>query len=342
MDLSLLERLSNAFGVAGREDEVRKIVREELKTLCDEVWVDNLGSVIGHKKGSSPRVVIDAHIDEVGFMINHIDKEGFVRVLPVGGVDQRVFYSQQVKIFGKRQIKGVVGSTPPHLTRGKGSELDRVPAIEDCFIDTGLSAEEVFKNLSIGDYAVFDTDFFDNGESVFGKAFDDRVGVFAMLEGLRTALSFSADLYFVGAVQEEMGVKGASASSFSVAPDVAIALEGTIANDCPGVPEEKRLAKQGEGPELRIMDRTMLADRDLVDYISALGKKRGIPHQLVVKKAGSTNARVYQIARAGVKVAAISCPVRYIHSPIGIALKTDVEAMVLLVKAIVEEIGDFR
>ncbi len=342
MDFSLLERLSNAFGIAGREDEVREIVKGKLETLCDEVWVDNLGSVIGHKKGSSPRVAIDAHIDEVGFMVNYIDKEGFVRVLPVGGVDQRVFYSQRVKIFGKRVVRGVVGSIPPHLARGKKIESDKFPEIEDCFIDTGLPAEEVFANVRIGDYVGFDSVFFDNGESIFGKAFDDRIGVFAMIEGLKAAKSISTDLYFVGAVQEEMGVKGASASAFGVAPDVAIALEGTIANDCPGVPEEKRLARHGLGPELRIMDRTMLADRGLVDYISALGEKRGIPHQLVVKKAGSTDARAYQIARAGVKAAAISCPVRYIHSPVGIAHKADVEAMVSLVAAIIEEIGNFK
>ncbi len=341
MDFSLLEKLSNAFGVAGKEDQVREIVREELEIICDEVWVDNLGSVIGHKKGASPRVVIDAHIDEVGFMVSHIDNEGFVRVLPVGGVDPRVFYSQRVKIFGKKVIRGVVGSIPPHLTRGKKADLDRVPEIEDCFIDTGLIPEEVFKNISIGDYAGFDSVFFENEESVFGKAFDDRLGVFTMIEGLREAKSCSADLYFVGAVQEEMGVRGATASAFGVAPDIAIALEGTIANDCPGVPEPKRLAKQGKGPELRLMDRTMLSDRRLVNYISSLAERRRIPHQLVVKRAGSTDARAYQVARAGIRAAAISCPVRYIHSPMGIARKRDIEAMTSLVAAIIEEIGNF-
>jgi len=342
MDFSLLERLSNAFGISGREDEVREIVKEELKGLCDEVWVDNLGSVIGHRKGSPPRLVLDAHIDEVGFMVNHIDKEGFVRVLPVGGVDQRVFYAQRVKIFGRKLIKGVVGSTPPHLTRGQQSELGRVPEIEDCFIDTGLPRDVVLKNVRVGDYVGFDSHFFDNGESLFGKAFDDRIGVFAMIEGLKAAKESSADLYLVGAVQEEIGVRGASASAFSVAPDLAIALEGTIANDCPGVPQEKRLARHGLGPELRIMDRTMLADRDLVDYISTLGDKRGIPYQLIVKKAGSTDARAYQIARAGVKAAAISCPVRYIHSPVGIARQADVAATVSRVTAVIEEIGEMR
>jgi putative aminopeptidase FrvX len=342
MDFSLLEKLSNAFGISGKEDEVRQIVKEEFEALCDEVYIDNLGSVIGHKKGPSPRIVIDAHIDEIGFIVNHIDKEGFVRVLSVGGVDQRVFYSQRVRIFGKQLIRGVVGSTPPHLTRGKESESDKVPSIEDCFIDTGLPPKKVLENVSIGDYVGFDSVFFDNGASVCGKAFDDRVGIFSIIEGLKATKSSSADLYLVGAVQEEMGLRGASASAFGVAPDVAIALEGTVANDCPGVPEEKKLAKQGKGPELRIMDRRMLADRNLVNFISKIGKKRGIPHQFVVKKVGSTNAAAYQIARAGIKVAAISCPVRYIHSPMGIARKADIEAMVSLVAAIIEEIGDFR
>ncbi|OQX89342.1 MAG: hypothetical protein B6D65_03665 [candidate division Zixibacteria bacterium 4484_93] len=343
MNISLLERLSNAFGVSGCEDEVAEIVRDEFANFCDDVHTDRFGSVIGHKKGNGPVVVFDAHMDEVGFMVKHIDSEGFIRVVPVGGIDQRVFFAQSVKIFGKETIFGVVGSIPPHLTReGREHLRGAVPEIEDCFIDTGLPADEVKSIVSVGDYVVFDTKFRQQKGVFFGKGFDDRAGLFAMIEGAKLANRFSADIYFVGAVQEEMGLRGASASALALNPDIAIALEGTIANDIAGVPVHKRFAHQGKGPEVRFADRRMLADRRLVRFISDVAKSRDIPHQIVVKRVGSTNAAVYQLSAGGAKAAAVAAPVRYIHSPVGIVQKLDIEAMVALVAALIEEIGNFK
>ena len=336
MNWELLKELSDASGVSGHEEAVAKIARREFGRLTDDVTTDAVGNVIAHIEGNGPVVELDAHSDEVGFIVSHIDAEGFIRVIPLGGIDPRVFYAQRVIIHGKRAIRGVVGAAPPHLTRGKESERDRSVPIEDAFIDTGLSSEEVLTSVSIGDIVTFDSICTDLGESFVGKAFDDRAGLFAIIEGARAVRHFSCDLYLVAAVQEERGLRGAQCAAFSVAPDIAIALEGTIANDLPGTPPHKRLATQNRGPELRIVDGRVIADRGLVDYLGKLAEKRNIPHQLVVKSAGTTNATAIQTSRGGVRVAAISMPVRYIHGPNGIIRKSDIEQSVKLVAAFLE------
>jgi endoglucanase len=337
MNVELLKKLSESTGVPGYEDEVRDVVKKEFEHICDEVKIDKLGSVIGHKRGDNKlKVALDAHIDEVGFMVSHIDKNGFIRVKPMGGIDKRVFYAQKIKVLGKKTIIGIVGSTPPHILK---KQEDKMPDIEECFIDTGLSPEKVKELVSIGDIAVFASEFYESGDSFIGKAFDDRLGVFTMIEALKNAKRVSCDLWLVASTQEEYGLRGAAATSYSVNPEIVIAIEGTIANDVPGVSKEKLLAVQGQGPELRLMDRGMVADRALVNFITNIAKKYRIRYQLVVKKVGSTNAAVYQLSRGGKRVCVISHPVRYIHSPYGIVKKSDVDSVIKLTAAVIEKIG---
>ncbi|MBN2543458.1 M42 family metallopeptidase [bacterium] len=344
MDISLLEKLSDLTGVSGYEEKIRELVKEQLKRYTDDIKVDNLGNLIAHiPGGKKPRVELDAHTDEVGFMVNHIEENGFLRILPIGGIDPRLVYGQRLKIFGKTEIIGVVGSVPPHLyrdTQQKGKE--QTTPIEDLFVDVGLPKDKVKEIINIGDIATFDTKFVDLGDSVCGKAFDDRMGLFVILQALEKAKKIDCDLYIVGAVQEEFGLRGAKPAAFRINPDIAIAVEGTIANDIPGVPGRKSLSHLGGGASIRLSDRLMLTSRDLADFLISLAKNKSITHQVIVKRVGSTNAAVIQLVREGVKVAAISVPCRYVHSPQSIANKSDIENTIELIAEFIQNASKFK
>lgn len=342
MNWELLKELCDTPGVPGHEQAVAEIMRREFAELTDDVATDPMGNVIAHIRGDGIRVALDAHTDEVGCIVSHVDDRGFIRVMPLGGIDPRVFGAQRVVVHGKRRLQGVVGSVPPHLTRGKESDRDRSVPIEDSFIDTGLSGEEVRETVRVGDIVTFDSSLTDTGDAFIGKAFDDRAGLFAMVEAVRAAERITCDLFLVAAVQEERGLRGTGCAAFSVEPDVAIAIEGTFANDVPGVPSHKQLATQEKGPELRLVDGRLIADRGLVSFFEKLARERDIPHQLIVKSAGTTNATAIQTSRAGVRVAAVSMPVRYIHSPAGLLRKTDIQETVRLLSAFLENASDLE
>ncbi len=336
MNWPLLIELCDTPGAPGHEESIAKIAHREFSKFTDDVTIDSVGNVIAHIHGDGLKVALDAHSDEVAFIVSHVDKEGFIRVIPLGGIDPRVFTAQRVVVHGKTLLRGVVGSIPPHLTKGKEAERDRSVPIEDSFIDTGLPAAKVHELVKIGDIVTFDSPTTDIGEAFIGKAFDDRAGLFAMIEAVRSAKRIACDLFLVAAVQEERGLRGAECAAFSVAPDVAIAIEGTFANDVPGTPTYQRLACHDRGPELRIVDGRVIADRGLVAFLDELAAEREIPHQLIVKSAGTTNATAIQTSRGGVRVAAVSMPVRYIHSPTGIIKKGDIEQSVKLIAAFLE------
>ncbi|MCK5833198.1 M42 family metallopeptidase [bacterium] len=336
MNWKLLKELCDAPGAPGHEEPVAQIVRREFATLTDDVHTDAVGNVIAHIEGKGIKVALDAHTDEVAFIVTHIDNEGFIRVIPLGGIDPRVFTAQRVIIHGAQRLTGVVGSIPPHLTRGREADRDKSVPIPDSFIDTGLPSQKVHELVSIGDIVTYDSSLIDLGNAFVGKAFDDRAGLFAIIEGLRMAKKVACDLYLVAAVQEERGLRGAQCAAFSVAPDVAIAVEGTFANDVPGIPTYRRLATQNKGPELRIVDGRVIADRGLVRFLGEIAEQAKIPHQFIVKSAGTTNATTIQTSRGGVRVAAISMPVRYIHSPTGMIQKSDIEQSIKLVAAFLE------
>jgi len=341
MNWQLLKKLCDTPGLPGAEDKIRDIVRREFSTLTSEIEVDAIGNIIAHIPGDGPRLMLDGHMDEVGFMVSHIDKSGFIKVISLGGIDPRVFYAQRLVIWGKEPVIGIVGAVPPHLTRNDKSSRDTATPIEDCFIDTGFSAEKVFDLVKIGDLVTFDRECIETDETLIGKAFDDRAGIFMMLEGAKMAKNFGCDLYLVGTVQEESGLKGASTAAFGIEPDIAVSLEGTVANDIPGAPENKKFAHQGNGPEIRLSDGAFIADRKWSFFILELAEKANIPHQIMVKKVGGTNAARIQLIRTGVKTTALSVPVRYIHSPQGIVRKSDLEAGVKLVAKIIESADEF-
>lgn len=345
MDFKLLTELTQTPGVSGREERVRTLMAAEFARLKLETKTDAMGSLIGHLPGKGPRVALMAHMDEIGFLVSKIEAEGFIRVMAVGGVDARVFGAQQVIVHGRLDLPGVVGSVPPHLLKkGEGAEHKEALAIEESFIDLGLPAEKVASLVAVGDPVTFATRSWENETSFFGKALDDRVGLFVMLEALRNARKVDCDLVLIASTQEEYGLRGAGPAVFAASPQIAVALEGTVASDTPGLKLPANICKtaQGNGPEIRLTDRGMIADRALADFLVESAGASAIPYQVIVKNMGTTDATAGQVAAAGAKVCAVSVPTRYIHAPMGIVRKSDVAHTISLLIAFLERAGEFN
>lgn len=339
MNIKLLKQLCETPGLPGAEDLVKDIIKKEFKKLTKEVSEDVMGNIIAHIPGKGPKVVVDAHTDEVGFMVNHVDKRGFVRVTSLGGMDPRVFYGQRLIIYGKKKLVGMVGAIPPHISKSGNNK--EVPEIEECVIDLGLSADKVQKLVSVGDVVSFYPPFEETEDAVISKAIDDRVGLFVMLEALRRKPKLGCDLYLTATVQEEAGLRGARIIVPVVEPDFVIALEGTVAMDLPGIPEHKTLANVEKGPEIRLLDRFLVAHRPFSYYLMDVAKKKKIPCQVTVKNAGSTNATAMQVTGKGSRAAVVSVPTRYLHSPSSIAYKSDIEHTIKLIAHVLEDIKNF-
>lgn len=334
MNMKLLKTLCEAPGLPGAEGPVKKIVRKEFLKLTKEVTEDALGNIIAHIPGKGPKLVLDAHTDEVGFMVNHVDSRGFLRLTSLGGMDPRVFYGQRLTVWGKKPLLGVIAAMPPHISKtGNNKE---VPEVEDCVVDLGLEAKKVHGLVSIGDVVSFDAPFEETEDAIISKAIDNRIGLFVMLEALKKKPKLKCDLYLTATVQEEVGLRGARVIVPVYEPDYVIALEGTVAMDLPGISEYKTLANILKGPEIRLSDRFLVAHRPFSYFIMDTAKKKKIPYQVTVKKAGSTNATAMQVTGKGSKAAVVSVPVRYLHSPNSIAYKTDIEDTIKLIYSLLE------
>ncbi len=345
MNTKLLKKLCDTPGVPGDEGRVRDLTVSELRKYTKDITVDTLGNVIARIGGKGPRLVLDAHTDEVGFMVSHIDDGGFVRAHALGGIDPRVFYGQRLVIHGKKPLQAMVAAIPPHIS--KTSADKSVPEVEDCVLDLGLGADKVKKYVQIGDTVTFDTELVETEDAVISRSIDDRVGIFIILEALKIVsraggkMKPTCDLLVTATVQEEAGLRGSRIITPVYEPEFVVALEGTVAMDLPGVPKHKSLANVGAGPEIRFSDRFFVADREFSFFIKKIADKKKIPSQMTVKKTGGTNATAMQVTGKGSKAAVVSVPTRYLHSPSSIAYKSDIEATIKLIAGIVEGIGGF-
>ena len=326
----LLEKLSMAHGPSGYEGDVRNIIKEEIRPYVDEIKVDLMGNIIAHKKGNGPKVLLDAHMDEVGFIITKYNEDGTLKFASLGGVNAKVAPCKVVYI-GKNKIKGVIGLKPIHLQSAK--ERTSALSYDDYCIDIGSnSKEETKKSIALGDYAIFDTVFGEFGDGLLkGKAFDDRVGCAVLIEALKE--NYNCDLYAAFTVQEEVGDRGAFISSYEVQPDIGLALEGTICADVANVPKHLRATEIGKGPAISMMDRTSIFDRELTEKIMQVAEDSNIPYQRRRATAGGNDAGAMVSTGVGAKVATISVPCRYIHSSVSVISKDDFENTTKLVKA---------
>lgn len=338
MNTELLKQLVEAHGISGREDGVRAIVMDAMKPLVDEMRVDAMGNVIGHRKGNGQTsAIIMAHMDEIGFLVSHVDDQGFLRVLPVGGWDPRTMIAQRVMVHGRRELPGVFGIPKPiHVMTEE--DLKRPLKISDFYIDLGLPAAQVKELVEVGDWVTMWEDMVEIGDMVSCKTFDDRVGVYVMLEALRQARGSTADIYAVASVQEEVGLRGAVVSAFDVNATVGLALDVTLAMDTPGLMDYEYVTRMGRGTAIKIMDSSSISDPRLVQFCRKLAGERNIKHQLEILPRGGTDAGGIQRARSGAPVITISIPTRYIHSVVESVHKDDLQASVDLVAAFIEEV----
>lgn len=341
MDIDLLKRLVEAHGIAGREENLRPIVTEAMRPLVDDINIDHMGNIVGHKKGDGKtRAVVMGHIDEIGFLVRHIDKQGFLRVLPVGGWDARTMMAQRVMVHGRKDLPGLFGiPKPTHILTDE--ERKRTLEVTDYYIDLGLPYEKVVELVEVGDWVTMWQDMVEIGDFYSSKTMDDRVGVFVMLEALRQAKSTTADIYAVATVQEEVGLRGAQASAFGINATVGLALDVTLAVDTPGIPEHEQVTRIGAGTAIKIMDSSAISDPRLVQFCRKLAGERNIKYQLEILPRGGTDAGGIQRAGGGAPVITVSIPTRYIHSVIESVNKSDLQASVDLVAAWMEEVHKF-
>jgi endoglucanase len=336
--MELLKELCEAHGIPGREEAVRELVVREFKSIADEIQVDALGNVIALKKGNGrgPKVMIAAHMDEIGFLVTHIDeKTGFLRIDPVGGFDPRVLMAQRVVVHADGgNFVGIIGSTPVHIL----SEEERKKPLEikDLFIDLGLSPSEVKKKVRVGDFVTLQQDSIKMGKLFSCKALDDRVGVYVMIEAVKKVKKTTADIYAVATTQEEVGVRGARVSSFNVAPDIGIALDVTVASDVPGANEHEHVTKLGGGTAIKVKDSMSISHPKLVKKMREIAEKKKIKYQMEILPRGGTDAAAMQMTREGVASVTISIPTRYLHSVVEAAHVDDIQASIDLLASFLE------
>lgn len=327
----LLKRLTEARGVSGNEDEVRRLIIEEVTPLADEVHVDRMGSVIAYKKGtrSNKKVMLCAHMDEVGFIITRIDDNGMLKFATVGSIDPRILPSKRVRI-GEKAIPGVLGIKAIHLQ--EPAERERAVKVDQMYIDIGAkNKEEAKKLVKLGDYAVFDSECLYFGDNkVKSKALDDRVGCLTLIEALKDRYPF--DLYACFTVQEEVGLRGAKVAGYSIQPDMALVVEGTTCSDVPGVEPHKYSTRMGEGPAISIADLASYSNKKMVSLLIECAKNANIPYQIKESISGGNDAGEIQRAGEGAMTAVVSVPCRYIHSPSSVADLKDINNTIKLVQ----------
>lgn len=331
--VSLLEKFSNAHGVSGYESEVRKLFIEEIKPFVDEVKVDNLGSAIAHKKGEGATIMLAAHMDEIGMMVKYVDDKGFIRFATIGGFFDQTLLSQRVIVHGKNgPVVGLVGCKPPHVM--KEEERKKVVEIKTMFIDIGAkNAKEVKKmGIDVGTPITMDRKFERmTNDIVTGKAFDNRIGLVMLIEAMRrvSVHKVKANVFTVGTVQEEVGLKGARTSAYGITPDVAIATDVDIPGDHPGVEKQDSALEMGKGSVITIMDangRGVIVPEKVVNWLKETAEKNKINYQVDVSEGGTTDASSIHLTKSGVPTGVISVPTRYIHSPIEMANIHDIDS----------------
>ncbi len=329
----LVKELCNLCAPSGFEDEVRDFLRE--RANADEIYTDTIGNLICHKKGNGRKIMVSAHMDEVGFIITEITEDGFLKFSSLGGIETAVMYGKKV-LIGKNRIPGIIGAKAIHLQRRE--DVLTPPKIKDLFIDIGAKDKETAKLLvEIGDYASFDGEYTEFGENlVKSKALDDRVGCAILLELMKE--EYDSDIYFVFTAQEEVGLRGAIISANAIKPDIALVIEGTTCSDVYGSEPHNQVTNLGGGSVMTAMDRAAISDRKYFDFIMKTAKENNIPLQVKRTAMGGTDAGAIQRSGAGVKTAVLAVPCRYIHSSVSVMCKDDLESVLKLSKAVLKSI----
>ncbi len=329
----LVKELTSLGAPAGFEDEVRDFIKNH--AICDEMYTDSMGNLICHKKGNGKKVMIAAHMDEVGFIITGITDEGFLRFETLGGIETAVLSNKKV-LIGKSRIPGIISTKAIHLQ--KGEEANSPVKIKDLHIDIGADDKEsAEKIVSLGDYAVFDGEYTPFGKNlVKSKALDDRVGCAILLELMKE--EYDSDIYFCFTVQEELGCRGAVIVANRINPDIALVIEGTTCSDVYGSKKHNQVTNLGAGAVMTAVDGAAISDKGYYDFIMKTAIESNIKLQIKKTTMGGTDAGVIQRSGVGVKTAVLAVPCRYIHSPVSVMHTDDLESVYNLAKAVLSTI----
>ncbi len=340
----LLNKICTTPGAPGHEQKVRELVIEEVKNYVDEIEVDNMGNVYAIKRGKGDkRIMVGAHMDEIGFIVTHIDDNGFIRFHTLGGFDPKTLTAQRVIIHGKEDVVGVMASKPIHVMTP--DERNKVAKISDYFIDTGLPVEEVKKRVEVGNPITREREFIEMGDCVNGKSLDNRLAVFILIETLKSLKDkeIPFDLYGVFTVQEEVGIRGANVSALRINPDFGFGLDTTIAFDLPGAAAHEMITKMGEGTAIKIMDSATICDYRMVRFMKETADRHKIKWQPEILTAGGTDtAGIQRMTEGGSIAGAISIPTRHLHQVIEMAHKEDIEASIQLLTRCITDIDSYN
>jgi endoglucanase len=342
MDLTLLRKLSNAYGPPGYEDEAREILRTELEGVADETRVDKLGNIIFWHRGKKdrPLIMLAAHTDEVGFLVRYIEDAGYLR-LHSWGIIPNLLPGQRLIFRGKKgDLRGIIGTKPPHIMSEE--ERKKPVILDDLFVDIGTCTREEAEARGAyeGMTGVFDVEFLDLGYGyVRGKALDDRAGCYVMAEVFKSLKGSPYNVVAVGTVQEEVGMRGSRTAAYQVDPDFGLAIEGTFAVDMPGMAPHMVPAALKKGPVVTLADASVIAHPKVLKAITEAAEERKIPYQFKKIPSGGTDAGSIHLTKGGVPSGTIAVPCRYIHGPASITTTEDIENTIRLVKAFIERIS---
>ncbi len=340
MNFDLLKRLCETPGVPSREERIRALVVEELRSIADSVSVDSMGNVIGTRKGSGgPRVMLAAHMDEIGFLVKHVDDRGFLRLQPVGGWDPRTMVAQRVYVhgFAGQSLLGALmpAARPIHVLTEE--ERKKQLHIEEFFVDLGLPGDKVKSLVEPGDMVTMARTTERVGDNVVSKTLDNRVSVFVMIEALRAVGNHQCEVLAVATTQEEVGLRGATTAAYALKPDVGIAIDITLANDYPGPEDHEQITRLGQGTAIKIMDSSLICHPKLVRHFREVADRHKIPYQLEILTRGGTDAGGIQRSRGGVPSFTLSIPTRYVHTVNEMAAVSDIQASIDLLARYLED-----
>ena len=343
--LTMLKDLTDARGIPGNEREVREVMKKYIEPFANEITSDGLGSLIAKKVGKDggPKIMITGHLDEVGFMVTQIDDKGFLRFQPVGGWWGQVMLAQRVTIVTRKgDVTGIIGSKPPHVL---SAEQRKKPVeIKDMFIDIGVSSREEASKWGVrpGDMIVpyFEFTVMNNEKMLLAKAWDNRIGCAIAIDVLRQLKDAEHPnvVYGVGAVQEEVGLRGAKTATYKIEPDIGFAVDVGIAGDTPGITEKEAMSKMGKGPQIVIYDASMVSHKGLRDFVTDVADELNIPYQFESIPGGGTDAGSIHLTHNGVPALAITIATRYIHSHAAMLHRDDFENAVKLIVEVIKRL----
>ncbi|MBU3967953.1 MAG: M42 family metallopeptidase [Euryarchaeota archaeon] len=342
----ILEKLSNAHGVSGYENNVRQMIEDEIRPYVDDVRTDKLGNLIATRNGGSPKIMLAAHMDEIGLMVKYVDDKGFIYFTTTGGWFNQTLLSQRMILHtGNGQVYGVIGSKPPHVM--KEEDKKKPVKAEDMFIDIGATSRDDAQKMGVmaGTPITSDMEFRSLGRDlVTGKALDDRGGCAVLIEAMRQIKEVKATIHAVFTVQEEVGLKGGRTSAFGLDPDVALVSEVTFAGDHPGIEKKDSALEIGKGPAITVSDAEgdgIIVPENVLRWLKQAAEANNIPYQLKVGASGQTDASIIHLTREGIPTGVISTPSRYIHTPVTVISMGDLEKSAQLIVKAVESVDRF-